>query len=183
MVDTFKFYSYEASISFFLNSVFIYYYIYHLAGVDHSAFNTSLMIPRVGCTDSQALFWSELTARSLFSTAPIPKIRCNAIIISAMYAIFLGLLWFELETTCTRLMDFIRYSEEAIQQVGRSQHYLNIMWTCQPNMVYQIQIWTDWMDNIPQAILSSNCQILFKITYILRLKGNGVMYECGWTSS
>ncbi len=49
---------------------FIYFW------VDYSLYKTSPMFPRVGCTNSQALPRSELTAKSLSFTASAPRVSC-----------------------------------------------------------------------------------------------------------
>ena len=47
-----------------------------LLGKSFSVQHCSPMMPRVRCTNSLALPWSELTGRSLSSIAPAPKVRC-----------------------------------------------------------------------------------------------------------
>ena len=59
-----------------LTIFFNYYFLFNL-GRSFSVQHCSPMIPMVGCTNSQVLPWSELTVRSLSSTAPAPQVRCS----------------------------------------------------------------------------------------------------------
>ena len=46
-------------------------------GRSFSVQHCSSMMPRVGCTNTQVLPWSELTGRFLSSTAPAPQVRSS----------------------------------------------------------------------------------------------------------
>ena len=58
-----------------LPSIYRYYNFLLNLGESFSVQHCSLIIPRVGCTNSQTLSWLELTARSLSSTAFAPQVR------------------------------------------------------------------------------------------------------------